>query len=389
MASQKKSSAKPPKSRPAATSAISQPAVQDSTNTAALSSFSANSNLFAFLSLAVDKHRLRVYDTSSGKAVAEHVFDAARVTALLWAQLVGADGPDDSPSKKKRRKKAEDQSGEKEKTEAVLLGMSDGSILVFSPTHGRIIRTLSNSKSTTAVLSLVIDRHRHIWTSSSDGTLRLWDLESGDITRSLKSDDRIPYSSLAIRPSDTEDSSTVLAAHHSIHLLSLNQKIAELASFPGHASSVKILQWDASQTPTKRFVSMAEGDRVVSVWEIPRDGAKDGKLVASVQLDADARLVVLKDTESSGRPQTLLILSASGRITIYPIPSELTPPPNSAQKVSTLLPRSTLSVSPSKNASGAQLIGAAFASGSVGSIHVVRIVGGVRPIFDLVVSLHF
>ncbi|KAF9040377.1 WD40 repeat-like protein [Hymenopellis radicata] len=384
MASTKKGSTKPPKSRPVATSAISQPAVQDSTNTAALSSFSPNGNLFAFLSLAVDKHRLRVYDSSSGKSVAENVFDVSRVTALVWGQVVGADSTDDSPSKKKRRKTADDQSAEKATLEAIILGMSDGTILVFSPTHGRTMRTLSNPKSTTAILSVVVDKNKHLWTSSADGTVRLWDLESGNITRSHKSDDRIPYSSIAMRPSDLEDDSRILAAHHSIHLLSLDKKISEVASFPGHASPVKILQWDASQVPANRFVSLAEGDRVVSVWELPRDGAKQGKLVASVQLDADARLVALQNTEPSSRNQTLLTLSSSGRISIYPIPNELTPPPKSPHKVSTLLPRSTLAVPPSKNTSGAQLIGVTFSAGSSGSIRIVRLVGGVKPVFDLV-----
>ncbi len=386
MASSKKGAIKPPKSRPVATSTISQPAVQDSTNTAALSTFSLNGNLFAFLSLAVDKHRLRVYDSSSGKSVAENIFDTARVTALVWGRIVGADSTDDSPSKKKRRKTADDHSAEKATLEAIILGMSDGTILIFSPSHGRIMRTLSNSKSTTAILSVVVDKNRHLWTSSADGTVRLWDLESGNITRSHKSDDRIPYSSVAKRPSDVEDGSQILAAHHSIHLLSLDKKVSEVVSFPGHASSVKILQWDASQVPANRFVSLAEGDRVVSVWEMPQDGIKQGKLVASVQLDADARLVELQNTEPCDQNQTLLTLSSSGRISIYPIPNELTPPPKSPHKVSTLLPRSTLAVPPFKNASGAQLIGATFAAGSTGNIRIVRLVGGVKPVFDLVVS---
>lgn len=49
---------KPPKGRPVTTSAISQPTVEDASSTHPLSSFSPKGELFAFLSPAVDKHRL-------------------------------------------------------------------------------------------------------------------------------------------------------------------------------------------------------------------------------------------------------------------------------------------------------------------------------------------
>lgn len=385
MASAKKTNPKPPKGRPATTAAISQPAVQDSSNAAAFSAFNDNGNLFAFLSLAVDKHRLRIYDTSTGQSTAESVFDSARVTSLVWAQLVDADTTDESPNKKKRRKKTADQSSEKETIETVLLGMSDGTVSVFSPTHGRVVRVFSNVKSTAQVLSIAVDKLKHLWTSSADTTVRQWNLGSGEVSGSWKSEDNIPYSSLSIYSHPSRNEPQFIAAHHSIHLLSFDKKATSIATFPGHASPVKILQWDASQIPPKRFISLAEGDRVVSIWQIPREGEKNGKLAASVQLDSDARIIALQNSEEAGS-QTLLTLSSSGRISLYPIPSEI---PSATKKVSTLLPRSTIAVPPSKNTSGAQLVGAAFATGTSGAIQIARIVGGVKPVFDLVVSLAF
>ncbi|KAJ6569660.1 WD40-repeat-containing domain protein [Mycena capillaripes] len=405
----KKNRSKPPRGRPAATSSISQPVVEDASYLTALSSFSPKGNLFAFLSLAVDKHRLRVYDTATGQSVAEHVVDSARVSSLTWSNFDPSEAPrsapsdvEEPPNKKKRKKRNSQANGEGPleviaAIEVVLLGLSDGTVLFFSPTHGRIIRTLSHSTSTAAILSVVLtengDSVPTTWTSGADGAIRLWNAQKNDILGSWKNDDRIPYSSMAIRPTGEGDRVDVLVANHSIRLLSTNpdtltEKPAQVASFTGHASSVKQLQWDASQTPPSRFMSMAEGDRIVSIWQTPEGSVAEGKMVASVQLDSDARTISLSVSSSaSSERQNLLTLTASGKISIFPIPTELVPPASSSRtqhKVSTLLPRSNLSVSAKKGSSGSQVVDATFAIGVIGHIRVARIVGGVRPVFDLV-----
>ncbi|KAJ6501565.1 WD40-repeat-containing domain protein [Mycena vitilis] len=404
-----KNRSKPPRGRPAATSSISQPVVEDASYLTALSSFSPKGNLFAFLSLAVDKHRLRVYDTATGQSVAEHVVDSARVSSLTWSNFDPSEGPrsapsdvEEPPNKKKRKKRNSQANGDgppqvTAAIEVVLLGLSDGTVLFFSPTHGRIIRTLSHSTSSAAILSVVLtdtgDSVPTTWTSGADGAIRLWNAQKNDILGSWKNDDRIPYSSMAIRPTSEGDRVDVLVANHSIRLLStspdaLTEKPTQLSSFTGHASSIKQLQWDASQTPPTRFMSMAEGDRIVSIWQTPESSVAEGKMVASVQLDSDARTISLSvPSSASSERQSLLTLTASGKISIFPIPTELVPPASSSRtqhKVSTLLPRSNLSASAKKGSSGSQVVDASFAAGVVGHIRVARLVGGVRPVFDLV-----
>ncbi|KAJ7837189.1 WD40-repeat-containing domain protein [Mycena olivaceomarginata] len=404
----KKNRSKAPRGRPAATSTISQPVVEDASYLTALSSFSLKGNLFAFLSLAVDKHRLRVYDTATGQSVAEHVVDSARVSSLTWSNFDPSESPrsaasdvEEPPNKKKRKKRNSQANGDgplqiTAAMEVVLLGLSDGTILFFSPTHGRVIRTLSHSTSTAAILSVVLtengDSVPTTWTSGADGAIRLWNAQKNDILGSWKNDDRIPYSSMAVRPTSEGDRVDVLVANHSIRLLSANpdslsEKPTQLASFTGHASSVKQLQWDASQTPPTRFMSLAEGDRIVSIWQTPEGSAAEGKMVASVQLDSDARAISLSVSSISSERQNLLTLTASGKISIFPIPTELVPPASSSRtqhKVSTLLPRSNLSVSAKKGSLGSHVVNVSFAAGVVGHIRVARIVGGVRPVFDLV-----
>ncbi|KAJ3807996.1 WD40-repeat-containing domain protein [Lentinula aff. lateritia] len=386
----RKKQSKQSKSRPIATSTISQPVVEDSSSLTALSSFSSKGDLFAYLSLAVDKHRLRIYDPTTGQSVAEHIVDSARVSSLSWHHLstvVSSTGL--PPSKKKRRKSQASEEADSGSTQTVALGLSDGSVLFFSPTHGRVYSTLSHPSSTSAILSLVGGGHSrdgssNVWTSGADGVIRLWNVHRNEMGGSWKNDDRIPYTSMVLRPLPDDQNPELLVAHHSIRLLSIesdlaNQKPKELASFTGHASSIKMLQWDTSASPCRRFVSMAENDRVISLWEIPSDDLTASKMVASVQLDSDARYVSLSTSTS-----TLLTLAASGKVSVYPIPDELVPPASSNRtqhKIPTLLPRSTLFVSSKGNSS--HLVASSFVEGSARSIRVVRIVGGVRPIFNV------
>lgn len=384
----KKNQTKQSKSRPIATSTISQPVVEDSSSLTALSSFSSKGDFFAYLSLAVDKHRLRIYDPATGQSVAEHIVNSARVSSLSWHYLstvISSTGL--PPSKKKRRKSQASEDAQSGSTQTVALGLSDGSVVFFSPTHGRVLSTLSHPSSTSAILSLVGEEHSrdgssNVWTSGADGVIRLWNVHRNEMRGSWKNDDRIPYTSMTLRPLPDNENPELLVAHHSIRLLSIesdlaNQKPKDLASFTGHASSIKMLQWDTSASPYRRFVSMAENDRVISLWDLTTN-----KMVASVQLDSDARYISLSASTS-----TLLTLAASGKVSVYPIPDEVVPPASSNRtqhKIPTLLPRSTLFVSSKGNSS--HLVASSFVEGSSRSIRVVRIVGGIRPVFNVLVS---
>ncbi|KAJ4485523.1 WD40-repeat-containing domain protein [Lentinula aciculospora] len=385
----KKNRTKQSKSRPFSTSTISQPVVEDASYLTALSSFSSKGDLFAYLSLAVDKHRLRVYDTTTGQSIAEHIVDSTRVSSLSWCRLsTNTSSVGLPPSKKKRRKSEASDDAQSGSVQAVALGLSDGSVLFFSPTHGQVLLKLSHTSSTSAVLSLVGaenegDGSSYVWTSGADGAVRLWNVHKNEMMGSWKNDDRIPYTSMATRPTSDDEHRELLVAHHSIRLLSTksgfaNQKPKQLASFTGHASSIKILQWGASLSPCRRFVSMAESDRVVSLWEVPPDSLTAGKMIASVQLDSDARFVSLSSS-------TLLTLAASGKVSVYPIPDGLVPPASSNRaqhKIPTLLPRSTLSAHSKESSS--QVVASSFVEGSSRSIRVARIVGGVKPVFNVI-----
>lgn len=368
------SRSKKSKSRPAANTAISQPIVEDSSIQTALSCFSPSSKYLAYVSLAVDKHRLRIYDAVTGQSVAEHTPVSARVSALSWGQI-GIHTRDASPSRKKRRKSVQQSTDE-----LVLLGLSDGSIVLISPKHGRALHALSHPSCSAPILAIASTADT-LWTSCADGNIYLWNIQAHELIDTWKTEDRIPYTSLALHPTDT----SILAAHHSIRLLqavsdSDLQNPNELALFTGHVSSIKQLRWDSSKP---RFFSMAEGDRIISLWEVP-DSGREGRMVASIQLDSDVRSISLGD--GSSEQQALLALTASGKVSICPIPSELIPPASARtqHKVSTLLP---CTVMLQKGGNAAQSIAASFIPNRDGAVRIARVVAGIRPVFDDIVSL--
>ncbi|KAH9945591.1 NUC189-domain-containing protein [Amylocystis lapponica] len=405
----KKARTKPPRGRPAATSAISQPAVVDASSLSYLSTFSPRGDLFAFLSLAVDKHRLRVYDTATRQSVAEHVVDTARVTSVCWydstdtaAQMEEDEETASQPKKKRKQRHSKTSnvaSTSNSPPQAVVLGLSDGTLTFFSPRHGRIVRTLSHPSSTTDILSVAVglsgSEQPSVWTSSADGTIRLWDASTGDVTSSWHSGDKSSYRCLAPRSfAEEEGPVDVLAAHHTITLLSVSpssseaqvsgkQKPREVARFTGHASPVKSLHWcDASQ-----FISIAEADRFVYVWDVPEKPTVEGKIAASIPLDSDARSITLSTSLNTTQQlhRDLLAVSASGKISVFPLDlnSTATERANSKQKIPTLVPRSIITVS-TKDTTSAQVVAATFVAGEEGRIRIARLVNGVQPIFDVV-----
>ncbi|KAI0344075.1 NUC189-domain-containing protein [Trametopsis cervina] len=401
----KKPRNKPPKGRPAATSTISHPAVEDASTSHSFSAFSPQGDMFAFLSLAVDKHRLRIYDTTNGHSIAEYVVESSRVSALSWARFeVGPRGDGEPKRKRKRKNQQGDSASVNLPPPGVILGLTNGSLILYSPAHGKVVKSISHASSTAAITSVVVDNSEdyeasEAWTAGADGVVRLWDLQEGTLANQWKTNERIPYSCLSVRPAGSEDidkETELLGANYAITLLSVPpsselsgeaKKLQKVSAFTGHASSVKSLQWDTSS----RFLSSAEADRFVYLWDVPGTDGAEGKVVASIPVDSEVRTISL-GARPSGAPtsgsQILLALSASGRIYLFPIPSDFTPASSSKgkSKVITLTPKSTINVSAPKKGGdrGSDVISAAFLPGEDSKVRIARLAGGVRPVFDVV-----
>ncbi|KAI9445551.1 WD40 repeat-like protein [Lactarius indigo] len=382
-------------SRPVSNSAISQPALENSSSVDTLSAFSPSGDLFAFVSLAVDKHRLRVHDTNTGTSVSEYIVDSARVTALSWAlfqnpkSLSEDQEPEESAPRKKRKKRDILSSWASPRVPSFL----------FSPSYARVIRTLSHPSSTSPILSLdaytrAADAASILLTSSAACFILIWNAQTGELLSTNKTDERSPGTSLSLLPTVEPDGLSFLLAHHNIRLLSTSsdtllaspQKLTEKSRFIGHASNVTMLRWQPSELEGRspqRFASIAEADRYVQLWELPHVLGSEGKLVASAPLDSDARHISF--SKSSTHPR-LLVLSASGRISIFTPTSNLAgaaTPKKTKEKVATLSPRSSATISFRRGGTrSAIVVNATFEQ--EGRIRVARLAGGVKPVFDVI-----
>jgi U3 small nucleolar RNA-associated protein 5 len=383
-----KAKVRPAKSRPETTFSTAHRA----TSSWGLSQFSQDGGHFAFLSLSVDKHRLRVYSIQTSQSIAEHVVEFGRVTCLQWAHLdltgdQDAGGPGaPSPSKKKRKTRDPTTSETKQASPGVhivLLGLSDGSICCFSHSHGRVVRVLSHGKNTTPVRALATSKspsHRHnLWSIDAEGSIVCWDVRTGEVVGTWRSGSSTPYSVIAIRPSTDEDAPLQLvAAHRSIQLLSLDpphlnttSKVKEVTTFTGHASLISNIYWD---TPS-RFVTSAESDRFLYVWKVPEVDSNQGHIIFSSSLDSDVRSLSL----SANR---LLAISASGRISIFSLPSD-----SPSRNVVNLEPMTTIAISYKKRSANIEVVSASFIPR--GQMRIATISGGVKPVFDTTVCDKF
>ena len=383
----KKARVKPPKSRPETTFSTAH----DPTSSRGLSQFSQDGEHFAFLSRSVDKHRLRIYSTQTSHSIAEYVVESGRVTCLQWAHLdltgnqsVPPGGPDTpSPSKKKRKTRdaaASETNQPSNRVHIVILGLSDGSICCFSHSHGRAVRVLSHTKNATPVHAIATSKfasHRHnLWSTDASGTIFCWDVRTGEVIGTWKSGSQTPYSAVAVRPSTDEDAPLQLvAAHRSIQLFSLDpphlnatSKVKELAAFTGHASLISNIYWG---TPS-RFVTSAESDRFLYVWEVPGVDSNQGHIIFSASLDSDIRSLYFSANQ-------LLAISASGRISVLSLPSD----PPSPTNIINLEPLSTITISHKKASANVEVVSASFLPR--GQLRIATIAGGAKPVFDAAV----
>ena len=183
------------KSRPISTTALSEPLIAETSSAASFSAFSESGLLFfAHIALAVDKYRLRVFDTESGKAIAESVFQNSRVSTVHWASLPtsatdnNAGTGDETAITSRERKKRKSVSDREIFTEdLIVIGFSNGTLAIFSPRQGEIARTLSTPSSNDAILSIASkpaspsSPHPKLWSSGANGSLCSWDVHAGNL----------------------------------------------------------------------------------------------------------------------------------------------------------------------------------------------------------------
>ena len=359
------------------TSGAVEAAQAEALSSSVLSGFSHDGKFFALLSQAIDRHRLRVFavqrsaegssssSSTSNRLLVDYVIpQQAKCNSLAWGKIPDAKAGGTPESKSKKRRKSNGAaSGDQEDSapsfpisseENVLaLAMDNGQTQFFSPLIGKVIRILQDpaspsslgvspvatlpsasvgatgaagSASNKGVLGVAFSEEgTQVWTTSSDGIIRVYELAGSSPNDAVHPSRRIlPDSQLGAHIASPSRNS-VLVAHHSIKLLSSaspkdNQPIemveAPQAHFTGHATPITHLAW----LGTSRFVSAAEDDRTLYIWEVPEsqpEGKSQGRPLALITLDSPARHVL----PVQGEFRSLLIVTSSGVALIYSIPA--------------------------------------------------------------------
>jgi U3 small nucleolar RNA-associated protein 5 len=392
---------KPARQRPATTSQLSN-AVSEEVHHAdeLLHSFSPEADHFALLFPVLNKHRLCVYDAATGQVVSEHITDDARVTAISWGRLIynlendSSQAEKQSPSKKRRKHpdhSAELGSPNKDQgIEVIALGLSSGTTELFSPAHGRVVRSLSDPSLRSAItcvrLRSVISADSRITlacVSTNAGEICTWNASQNIPMAKWRHDAHKDLSSFEFNPHDE----TYLAGSTNISLYSLNKRDLisgqpvqpeQINHFSGHANRISGLIWELTKEP-RRFVSRSGTDRFLNVWEVPtsQTSPQEG-LIVSISMDDNVRHSCL-DPNAPPHEQLLFGLTSSGTGALYVLPmakvqSKTTTPDRTKIR---LISGSEVRFEP---------ISATFIRGREGVLRFAFLVGGIRLLIEEVVS---
>ncbi|WFC99887.1 Small subunit (SSU) processome component [Malassezia yamatoensis] len=311
----------PPKSRPGATSQLSQPLV-DAEN-ANLTAFAPDASLFAQVSRAADRCRLRVYAANPSAVMADSLLpENTQCNAIAWTEFSSSTSSElNAPKKRKAASQSNAASSHSEVHWHIALGLSNGRILLYAPKLAKVTHILvaaSSDSTNQVVTSLAYDSNAaQLWATLANGWAHCWELaqlggvahERVPSTTQFLPDQKLPVSQ--IQPK----ASKLLVAHHSILLFNSATSSPKLLSrFSGHATPIKHLEWAG----TDAFVSAAEQDRHVYYWRV--DQAKSTSQACAVLiLDAPARRLHLWQT-SKGQV-LMLSISESGTAHIVSLPN--------------------------------------------------------------------
>ncbi|GAA5860411.1 hypothetical protein JCM3774_000410 [Rhodotorula dairenensis] len=379
---------KAPKSTPR-TTAINPQAVAHTFTAFSPATDKATPLYYAHLHAAPDAHTLRVYSID-GKCVsrwasnahggddadADHSVDEPRVRSIEWCAIPAA-ATDDAVAQQqaegkrgKKRRKSDGggavDSPAKPTADALrsaapaapqlllALGLENGSILLWQPT-GTQARTLSHPASNSPVTALAAPvgdaASGHLWSAHQDGSVRVWDLESGNVVGKVAGlAEQSRWDDLLVRyeaPAADSGKRTVqiVLSHLSLHVYSLqlgaapkkegkvrDLKATELGRCTGHVEPCSV-RWTGSSASASAldaaadkltFLSYAPMDRFVQVWQIPTAPASPahiGLLLARLALDSGVASASVSPIAPSTSSQTLAAVdSATGNVSFTTLP---------------------------------------------------------------------
>ena len=177
----------------------------------------------------------------------------------------------------------------------VISGSGDSTLKVWDLQSGEIQHTLTgHSRSVTAV-AIAADS-KYVISGSSDNTLKVWDLQTGEILRTLRSHSE-SVDAVAVTP----DSKYVISGSSDSTLKVWDLQTGSiLRTLEGHSRSVRAV----AVTPDSKYVISGSDDFTLKVWdlqtgEILRTLSSHSRWVNAFAIAADSKYVISGSSDST------------------------------------------------------------------------------------------
>ncbi|KAG0937762.1 hypothetical protein G6F57_008970 [Rhizopus arrhizus] len=268
---------------------------------------SATAEYFALISMAMDRHRLRIFNVRSGTVSNDYsTKEKERVTCLTWGDI--KDNSDLQANTVQAFKKK--KSGTAPLSKAIALGMQSGSISLYSLSHGIVIKRLENAHTTPISDFVMTKDGSRGYSVAEDNYIVEWDIEEAKEVSKWKADAK------NVRKLKLSHDETKLAtAGHTITLWDLTTHTV-IKKFTGHASMVKELAFSPQDD---LLVSSAEDDRYINVWDAQTTNTNTNN-VAALTVENNVSHIDFSTTEPA-----VLAVTDEGLVGVWENPSLVTP----------------------------------------------------------------
>ncbi|KAM3930067.1 WD repeat-containing protein 43 [Leptodactylus fuscus] len=269
------------------------------------------------LALSSVDGRIQVWDTRGAGLRREYVPSAhlsATCTCLAWAP---ARGTQETHQKKRRKSEAIDQN---EQYDILTIGTATGTILLYSIVKGELQSKLDGGHDKRVNCVRWHQDNGCLYSCSTDKHIVEWNTQTYKVKCKWKGDNN-SVSSLCISP----DGKMLLSAGRTIKLWDLETKEVT-RQFTGHSMAVTSLMFIPvrapadSQTPPDTtglyFLSGSSHDRLISVWQV-RTEKKEKSAVLSFTLTEGPVSVDVVPSDSKEEPLKLAVVCRDGQLHLF------------------------------------------------------------------------
>uniref|UniRef100_A0A673CEN6 Uncharacterized protein n=1 Tax=Sphaeramia orbicularis TaxID=375764 RepID=A0A673CEN6_9TELE len=263
-----------------------------------------------YLALCAQDGRLRIWNTDSKTLHQEYVPSAhlsATCTCIAW-------GPCRTVKEGPQRKKRKSEAGQvEEKADLLAMGTAAGTVLIYSTAKGALHCTLEGGHSGGVNCVQWHPEDSLLYSGSDDTHIVEWDLQTGKKRSNWKAD-RAAVTSLCVSP----DGKLLLSAGRTIKMWDLDTKEV-YRKFTGHSTAVTTLCFATTRPPDSNglyFLSGAEHDRLLSVWQVREDG-RDKNSVVSFTLTDEPQHVDLVPSNSKEEAVRLAVVCKDGQLHLF------------------------------------------------------------------------